>query len=219
MENSTQADPVSTQADPISMPAEFINLPTPIFKMGYEPSGKSIKINQLFSISYLDDVEKIMGVEEFKRVKNSFLGPILKFYSSGKMTLSGKSLHCILARKLVTKKRNELLFHFGGQPMRFSIREFHMVTGLKCSQWIQENEDNEENEEHWDWDELEQESHTSEDIIDMMIRAPRNAYDEKFCLGMLLLTENIFLHRYSAAKYPREYLEKATNLVSMMKHP
>lgn len=29
-------------------------------------------------------------------------------------------------------KENEVWFHFGVHPLRFSIREFYMITGLKC---------------------------------------------------------------------------------------
>ncbi|KAL1219006.1 hypothetical protein V5N11_028462 [Cardamine amara subsp. amara] len=195
--------------------AEFINLPKPKFIMGKEPNRKFVKINQFSNFSDLQQVEDILGTEEFARVKDSFLGPVLKFHSNGKMMMSAKILHCILTRRLVTRKKKELLFHFGGQPMRFSIGEFHLVTGLNCKEWTQEHE---EREKKWDWGEL-QDNHSSDDVIELMIKARRTSYDERLSLGMLVLIENIYLHRYSAAKYPREYLERASSLEMMMNYP
>ena len=39
----------------------------------------------------------------------------------------------MLCRQLHTTNNDELWFVFGGQPLRFSLTEFHEVTGLDCS--------------------------------------------------------------------------------------
>ncbi|KAF8105361.1 hypothetical protein N665_0158s0043 [Sinapis alba] len=38
-----------------------------------------------------------------------------------------------MCKQLFTAKKHELWFEFAGQPLRFSLQEFHAVTGLKCS--------------------------------------------------------------------------------------
>ncbi|ESQ38604.1 hypothetical protein EUTSA_v10029322mg, partial [Eutrema salsugineum] len=42
-------------------------------------------------------------------------------------------VYALLSRQLVTTKKNEMWFLFGGQPLRYSIREFKEITGLNCN--------------------------------------------------------------------------------------
>ncbi|CAA7025148.1 unnamed protein product [Microthlaspi erraticum] len=59
--------------------------------------------------------------------KHLFMLPVRRCSNSGKL------IHAILARQLVTKRKYEIWSVFGGKPFRFSIREFERVTGLVCS--------------------------------------------------------------------------------------
>ncbi|CAA7021368.1 unnamed protein product [Microthlaspi erraticum] len=59
--------------------------------------------------------------------KHLFMLPV------GRCSNSGKLIHAILARQLVTKRKYEIWSVFGGKPFRFSIREFERVSGLVCS--------------------------------------------------------------------------------------
>ncbi|KAF3503426.1 hypothetical protein F2Q69_00041346 [Brassica cretica] len=63
--------------------------------------------------------------DEIERVRG-FLGPVMRLSGRSEMKLSGKTVYGILTRSIVTVKKNEAWFHFAGQPMKFSIREFHM---------------------------------------------------------------------------------------------
>lgn len=47
---------------------------------------------------------------------------------------SAKLIHVMLSRQLVTQKKHELWFVYGGYPLRFSLREFFVTTGLRCSE-------------------------------------------------------------------------------------
>ncbi|KAL0730978.1 hypothetical protein Bca4012_027072 [Brassica carinata] len=60
-----------------------------------------------------------------------FMGSVIKLVERG-LQLSAKIVHCILTRSLKTMKKIEAWFHFGAQPLRFSLRD-HMITSLKCS--------------------------------------------------------------------------------------
>lgn len=59
---------------------------------------------------------------------------------------SAKLIHGMLSRQLVTAKKHELWFVYGGFPLRFSLREFHTTTGLRCGDFpsdieIEEHQD------------------------------------------------------------------------------
>ncbi|CAN6822201.1 unnamed protein product [Brassica oleracea] len=45
---------------------------------------------------------------------------------------SAKLVHSLLSRQLVTMRLYELWFLFADKPLRFSLREFGDITGLKC---------------------------------------------------------------------------------------
>lgn len=47
-------------------------------------------------------------------------------------SLSGKLLHNFLCRQIKSSNPDELWFVFGGHPIRFSLREFEVITGLPC---------------------------------------------------------------------------------------
>ncbi|CAN6852241.1 unnamed protein product [Brassica oleracea var. botrytis] len=75
-----------------------------------------------------------------------------------------KTVYGILTRSIVTVKKNEAWFHFAGQPMKFSIREFHMVTGLKC------NGEVEGPRGEYEWDLLKGRTHKLSDVLNQLKR-------------------------------------------------
>ncbi|KAL0730953.1 hypothetical protein Bca4012_027047 [Brassica carinata] len=94
------------------------------YPIGSEPKERT-SINQNSNSEYISIVDSILTRDEMRRIRGSFMGPIMRLGESG-MKLSAKIVHAILTRSIVTIKENEAWFHFGAQPMRFSIREFHM---------------------------------------------------------------------------------------------
>ncbi|CAH2065641.1 unnamed protein product [Thlaspi arvense] len=151
--------------------------------------------------------------EPFKRINDSFLGPVLQFCSRN-LSMSGKMIHTILTESLVTKKDKELWFHFGGHPMRFYIREFLMVTWLICTESLPDVEEEANNYEWAGWED----GHLPDKLIELMIEAGEDAHDERFSLAMLLLIETIFLHRYSKAMFPTSNLQKEQHMDVLLNH-
>ncbi|WZY92689.1 hypothetical protein YC2023_065018 [Brassica napus] len=49
-----------------------------------------------------------------------------------KPSFSGRFARYMMSRQLKVKKKHEVWFRFAGQPIRFSLREFAIVTGLPC---------------------------------------------------------------------------------------
>ena len=48
------------------------------------------------------------------------------------LKLSTQLIHHVLFRQLDTKKQFETWYDLGGQPCRFSMEEFRLITGLNC---------------------------------------------------------------------------------------
>ncbi|CAN6834186.1 unnamed protein product, partial [Brassica oleracea] len=56
---------------------------------------------------------------------------IFKLLDNG-LGFSAREIHGFLCRELLTYKDHELWFVFARRPLRFSLLEFHAVTGLQC---------------------------------------------------------------------------------------
>ncbi|XP_010512845.1 PREDICTED: uncharacterized protein LOC104788758 isoform X1 [Camelina sativa] len=109
------------------METEF---PKRLFRDGFEPQVK--KINNSCRISILGKVKQALP-KEYEKVKNDpVFSHVFALYENG-LGYSGCLIHSMMSRQLVTKKKREIWFVFGGKPLRFSMQEFHAVTGLKCT--------------------------------------------------------------------------------------
>ncbi|KAL0716231.1 hypothetical protein Bca4012_065553 [Brassica carinata] len=160
------------------------------YPIGSEPK-KTISINQHSIVSYITTVKNILGNDEFNRIRGTFLGPVIKL-GERSLKLSAKIVHAVLTKSIKTVKKHEAWFHFCAQPMRFSIREFHMVTGLKCSGEAKEPRGE---TERFKCDFLKGRSHTVKDVEKQLRNTRINASDERFCLAMLFLIESILLQK------------------------
>ncbi|CAF1741704.1 unnamed protein product [Brassica napus] len=155
---------------------------------------------------YIFIVESILTANETERVRG-FLGPVMRLSGRSEMKLSGKTVYDILTRSIVTVKKNEAWFHFAGQPMKFSIREFHMVTGLKC------NGEVEGLRGEYEWDLLKGRTHKLSDVLNQLKKTRVDASDERVCLAMLLLVESILLPKNNKGTFPLEYVNKAKDMM------
>ncbi|KAF3489133.1 hypothetical protein F2Q69_00055407 [Brassica cretica] len=102
-----------------------------IFAVGEEPAGvrvtpyhKACAIRQILDVLDLDQVEHIR-VSPFERLVEI----------AEKPSFSGRFGRYIISRQLKVSKKHEAWFLFAGKPIRFSIREFALVTGLNCSKF------------------------------------------------------------------------------------
>ncbi|CAF2085800.1 unnamed protein product [Brassica napus] len=138
-------------------------LPGLKYPIGSQPKEKSA-INQYSGSDYISIVKSILKPDEMIRVRGSFLGPVMKLSERG-LKLSAKIVYAILTRSIVSVKENEAWFHFEKQPMRFSIREFHMMTGLKCSGAL---EGPRRETERFNWELLKGRSHKLSDVVDQL---------------------------------------------------
>ncbi|ESQ50178.1 hypothetical protein EUTSA_v10002299mg [Eutrema salsugineum] len=103
--------------------------PERLFALGNEPENK--KVNTYFQLPYLDTISLALEEDHMEKLSFSQFGKLIE--AGNKIASSVRFLHFILSRQLVTKKKKEVWCLFAGQPIRFSLREFAITTGLDCS--------------------------------------------------------------------------------------
>ncbi|XP_019085561.1 PREDICTED: uncharacterized protein LOC109126459 [Camelina sativa] len=104
--------------------------PKRLMEDGSEPQVG--QINNTCRMSILHKIKKALP-EEYEIVKGDpVFASVFALYENG-LGYSARLIHSIMCRQLVTKRRHELWFVFGKKPLRFSMQEFHAVTGLKYS--------------------------------------------------------------------------------------
>ncbi|RID52827.1 hypothetical protein BRARA_G00263 [Brassica rapa] len=88
------------------------------------------KINNTCRRTILETVKGVLEDEYEEVLKDPVFGPILAIVEN-KLIYSKKIIHSFICKQLKVSKLNELWFLFAKRPLRFSIQEFHVVTGLK----------------------------------------------------------------------------------------
>ncbi|CAE6073689.1 unnamed protein product [Arabidopsis arenosa] len=104
------------------------NLPERIFKSGEEPDGD--RVHKYFQLQYLNDLSEHLEADEISKIRGSRLGKL--FDIGKKFSFSNKLCLFLLTRQLAIQKKHEIWFVFAGKPIRFGLREFASVTGLRC---------------------------------------------------------------------------------------
>lgn len=107
-------------------------LPPRLFGSDRYPNGR---LNIYSRPDILSFVRKhLEGSEEFDIIIGSALGGLFDFPIS-QCPPSCKLIHGLICRQVVTKKRYEMWTVYGGQPLRFSLVEFGLITGLSCDEF------------------------------------------------------------------------------------
>ncbi|KAG2309873.1 hypothetical protein Bca52824_029621 [Brassica carinata] len=88
------------------------------------------KINNTCRRRTLDMVKSVLKDEYEEVMQDPVFGPILAILDN-KLMYSGKIIHSFICKQLKVSKLHELWFLFAKRPLRFSMQEFHAVTGLK----------------------------------------------------------------------------------------
>ncbi|KAG2305272.1 hypothetical protein Bca52824_033923 [Brassica carinata] len=107
---------------------DAIVLPKRVFEPGAENRLLG-RTNKRCSLKLVGKVEKVLG-KEFKRLEDTFLGPIIKMGRREKdMAFSRNLIHQLFLWRIITEEKG-LWFSFGEQSLRFSLIEFYLATGL-----------------------------------------------------------------------------------------
>ncbi|XP_048634057.1 uncharacterized protein LOC125608147 [Brassica napus] len=103
-------------------------LPKTLFKEGTETQVE--KVNNTCRTSILKKVEKYVEAEYKEVLGDPLFSQVMDIYVH-KLQYSGRVIHSFVCKQLLTVKRHELWFHFARRALRFSMQEFHAITGLK----------------------------------------------------------------------------------------
>ncbi|XP_048615060.1 uncharacterized protein LOC125587841 [Brassica napus] len=109
-------------------------LPKRLFKEGEEP--RVTQINNNCRIDYIIRKFQAWLPKELDVVKKDpVFHQIFKLHENG-LGYAARVIHSFLCRELVSFLQHELWFVFARRPLRFSLQEFHAVTGFECDTHI-----------------------------------------------------------------------------------
>ncbi|XP_013624109.1 PREDICTED: uncharacterized protein LOC106330105 [Brassica oleracea var. oleracea] len=107
-----------------------LELPKRLYAEGSEPRVK--KINNSCRMELIRDLKKAMCAE-YDDVKRDHVFTHIMAIAENDLKFSGKLVDSFICRQLITSKLHEKWFVFARTPLRFSLQEYHAVTGLKIT--------------------------------------------------------------------------------------
>lgn len=105
-----------------------MELPPRMFAAGEEPIGE--RVNSYHKVKNTKSILEALDPAEVDFLKNSTFGTILSLEDNP--PFSGAFGQFLIVRLLKVNKKYEVWILFAGYPIRFSLREFAIVTGLNC---------------------------------------------------------------------------------------
>ncbi|CAN7110848.1 unnamed protein product [Brassica rapa subsp. narinosa] len=111
--------------------AETHNLPRRMFASGHEPVG--LRVSPYHKPGALGHILESLEEDEIEVLKRSPFGRFIEL--ADKTPYSGRLGRYMLSRQLKVRKKYEAWFLFSENPIRFSLREFAVVTGLPCGKY------------------------------------------------------------------------------------
>lgn len=106
-------------------------IPERIFKAGEEPTG--VRVTPYHKPCGIRQILNALEPEEIEKIRTSPFGKMVEI--AEKPSFSGRFGRYIISRQLKVAKKHEVWFIFAGKPIRFSLREFAIVTGLSCGRF------------------------------------------------------------------------------------
>jgi len=110
---------------------EEVELPNRLIAFGEKPLGK--RVNVYNKIKTLCSIINALDDEERAFIINSSLGGLMDF--PNKPAFSASYSLFLLSRQLEVAKPHEIWIVYASTPVRFSLREFKIVTGLPCGKY------------------------------------------------------------------------------------
>ncbi|XP_024011093.1 uncharacterized protein LOC112086411 [Eutrema salsugineum] len=108
-----------------------LSLPDRIFAAGKEPVGE--RVNCYHKSKAINNILSALDEEEKDYMRKSPFGKLIA--TAEKPSLSESFGHVIITRLLKVSKKYEIWILFAGRPIRVSLREFAIVTGLPCGKY------------------------------------------------------------------------------------
>ncbi|KAG2271160.1 hypothetical protein Bca52824_065715 [Brassica carinata] len=103
-------------------------LPPRMFAVGDEPLGE--RVNSYHKVKRTELLIDALEPEELDFLRNSTFGKVLAIEENP--PFSGAFGQYVVVRLLKVNKKYEVWFLFAGNPVKMSLREFAIITGLNC---------------------------------------------------------------------------------------
>ncbi|KAG2260702.1 hypothetical protein Bca52824_079996 [Brassica carinata] len=173
-----------------------IALPKRVIEPGTEERFLA-RINKRSNLKLVGKVEKVLG-HEFRKLEDSFLGPIIEMGRRQEhMVFSRNLIHHLLLRRIDIgdkARKKDLWFSFGEQLMRFSLREFHLATGLPCLVGEEEKEEEASATKKKKKDPWMMKNHTVKTLVELFVKNSEElTANQKLRLGATILVESILI--------------------------
>ena len=88
----------------------------------------NINCRQLF----IHEIENRLSPTDWRMIEDGIFGNVIKIPKQ--VSFSSQLVHAVLFRQLKTKKKRETWYGVGEKQIRFSIKEFSLITGLNCGE-------------------------------------------------------------------------------------
>ncbi|KAF8087237.1 hypothetical protein N665_0594s0012 [Sinapis alba] len=146
---------------------------------------------------------------------------IFKLHKAG-LGYSARVIHSFLCRELVTYQMHQLWFVFARRPLRFSLVEFHAITGLECNATLSLKEFGEWEDDGGFWSKV---SKRKEGICILTLWKKHNEAVKKWSnidrirLVYLCIIVCVVLARDEKANIPLKYIKVVMDIEKLRKYP
>lgn len=189
-----------------------------MFAAGDEPVGE--RINSYHKVKTTRSILAALEPDELEFIRNSTFGKIIAI--DDYPTFSGAFGQYILVRLLKVNKKYEIWFLFAGNPIRMSLREFAIVTGLNCGK-IPEPAKKRSNplKQKLYWNELfgSLKFCTVQTAIEMLKSKVVKTRDERIKFACLAITSSILFPSSHAPRIIPEHVELIRDLNEFLAFP
>ncbi|CAG7874875.1 unnamed protein product [Brassica rapa] len=195
------------------------SLPEMMFAAGEEPVGVRVLTYQ--SSRAIKQIIKGLDEEEILSIRASSFGKIIDIVD--KPSFSGRFARYMMSRQLKVKKKHEVCFRFAGQPIRFSLREFAIVTGLPCGtfppKWKMKIKETITEKPYWPSLYGKVEVVTVASVIKMLRRRTVRDRETRIKFACLAILSSVLLPTSLNTKISREHAEAIEDLDDFYSFP
>lgn len=196
-----------------------LDIPEMMFADGEEPVGVRVLTYQ--SSSAINTILDALSEEEIQFLRESPFGKLVEI--AEKPAFSGRFARFLLSRQLKVEKKHEVWFRFAGNPIRFSLREFAIVTGLPCGDFPKKSKRKRKkdiNEKPY-WPELfgSAEEMSVSRAVKMLRKKLVTDPDIRIKLACLAIVSSVLLSTNLKAKMLKEHVELLGNIDDFFSFP
>ncbi|CAN6870138.1 unnamed protein product [Brassica oleracea] len=210
---------------PTSPPVDAVDdgssaqLPRRLFGPGFFPTGLRLNIYSKANVigavastlAGLADIDVLIG-SQFGRL---FHLPAARCHNSTKLIGS------LLYRQLITTRKYELWYTFSTHPLRFSLDEFHSITGLNCGAFDIEDSDPKASAGSIMWQKRFDTTVGDISVAQVleMLRNPFLASWKRLRLALIALVDGVLCCTNKTLKLTPKYVEMLIDVPSFLNYP